>query len=63
MASLICPECREEMLPQGLNLNYERSACPVCGKDVFKSKKNKIEIRWTRCDEEDLKDNILIVRH
>lgn len=39
MASLICPDCREELLPQS---SYERKHCGRCGREVFRQETQKV---------------------
>lgn len=39
MASLICPDCHEEMLPQ---TDYVRKLCDRCGREVFRSETQKV---------------------
>ena len=48
MASLTCPECRKEMLPQK---GYDQLICARCGQDIYKPGQNLRKIYCTDCDE------------
>ena len=61
MPSLLCPECRKELLPQHLLPKGENLACPKCGRDIYEPKKERTVCVCPTCGDEISNDNFLIV--
>lgn len=60
MASLSCPECRKEMLPQK---DYDRLICARCGQNIYEPGPNLKKIYCTECDENGSEGKVRILNH
>ena len=62
MASLPCPECGKELLPQDLVPKDKHLMCPKCGREIYEQKKTGIKLICPGCGEEAHSDSFLIVK-
>lgn len=51
MASLQCPECRQELLPQDLVPHEDHIICGKCSREIYVKKKKIAKLKCPKCGE------------